>query len=386
MTTIAELPFEVLQLVVDELDGAHWDPQARRAEGRNLALVCKAWQPLGASLIYRELSLRGVEQNAELWRMLEQPEVQLLITDLTYTDSRSTPSPRRLALLEQLLPSCAALARLHLYSTPSTINRIFGERGLLLPTTLTSLTLRSIPFLDSLDIGPIMSTLAHFRSLRHLDLLVSMPFAISATALERPRSLRLPLRTLVLAFPPSNLHSRHVEYLVLGRLTSLLDPAQLVSLDLRLAAAESFLFTFLSILPSLRKLHLHLQHDTIEAHLAELLATLPSLTSLRDLLLRQRVLPVPRSTAASPAALAGFLASLPPSVEAFSTALFFPGGASVGPVQDFLQARAAGDAALRRFTCEVSDVGGGGGRSCELQRLRLEDGRFCWVETDASDG
>ncbi|GAA5908970.1 hypothetical protein JCM6882_004958 [Rhodosporidiobolus microsporus] len=382
MVCLIDLPPEILQLVVDEVYKAFWEEAAWRAEGRNISLVCKALLPFGTALIFRELSLRGLEHDRLFQRVLGQPDIPTCVSSLTYTDSRAFPSAARLALLERLLPACTALTNLHIYAAPSTINRIVGVRGLLLPANLTSLTLRSVPFLDPLDVSPILSTIATFRSLRHLDLLISIPILVSPQLPRLPSKLPLPLRSLALSFPPSNAHNRHVEYVVLSQLALLVDPSTLTSLDLRLATAEPFLFTWLSLLTSLRELHMHLQHDTVDSHLEALTSTLPSLPLLRNLLIRQRVLRIPRPAHATTGDLTAFLASLPLQLESFNSSLFFPSGVYETPVKEFLHARAAAGAELSRFTCEMPEEGGGGGRACEMQRVKFEGERFLWVEVN----
>ncbi|GAA5976257.1 hypothetical protein JCM11641_001096 [Rhodosporidiobolus odoratus] len=397
MLYLAQLPPEILQMIVDELDKATWDPQDKQAEGRNLALVCKALSPFGSSLIYRELSLRGLEHNKLFQRVLSNADLPALVSSLTFTDSRAVPSPDRLALLERLLPICTSLTQLHVYSSPLTINRLFGERGQLLPITLAALTIRSMPFLEAVAIGPVLSSLAHLSSLRHLDLLVSIPVHPPVHAPRLSSVLAIPLRSLSLAFPPSNSHNRYTEYCIFSYLTSLFDPSTLLSAELRLAAAEPFLFTWLSSLSSLRDLRLHLHHDTVDAHLSSFTITLPLLVSLQNLLLRQRVLRVPRPNHASPDALASFLASLPLPLETVNTSLFFPSGVSQAPLADFLRASvgvAPGEGEpggktglkrkLRRFTCEVKDEEEEGGRACEMIRVQVEQdgGREGWEETN----
>ncbi|GAA5829808.1 hypothetical protein JCM11251_007887 [Rhodosporidiobolus azoricus] len=382
MARLVDLPPELLQLVIDEVYKGYWEESAWRAEGRNIALVCKALRPFGTALIYRDLSLRGLEHDQLFRRILGRHDLPIFISSLTYTDSRAVPSPSRLALLEQLLPACTALTHLHLYAAPPIINRIVGARGLLLPTTITSLTLRSVPFLDALDVGPVLSTIAAFRSLRHLDLLISIPVLVPPRLPCKQSQLPLPLRTLTISFPPSNAHNRHVEYVILSRLALLVDPLIITSLTLRLATAEPFLFTWLALLTSLRELHIHLQHDTVDTQLEALTATLPALSLLRNLLIRQRVLRVPRPIHATVPSLSAFLASLPPDLETFNSSLFFPNGVHDSPVKEFLHARAASRSPLCRFTCEIPEEGGMGGKACELQRVKFEGDRFLWVEVN----
>ncbi|GAA6036156.1 hypothetical protein JCM8097_006645 [Rhodosporidiobolus ruineniae] len=398
MSTLLSLPPELLQLITDTLYSVVWDPALRRREGLNLALACKALLPYGTALIYRDLSLRGLEHDVLFRRLVERVEVPPLVTSLTYSDSRASPSPTRLALLERLLPACTALQALHVYACPATINRLFGAKGRLLPAaTVTSLTLRSVPFLSALDIGPVLSTLSRFTALRHLDLLVSLPLLPSPCPPNPASSLRMPLRTLALSFPPSNASNRHAEYHVLEDLVALFDPSMLKEADLRIATAEPALFAYLSSLSSLTDLKLHLQHDTVDTSLPLLTSTLPSLTSLRYLTLRQRVLRVPRPVPSPSSDLALFLAALPPTLESLNTSRFFPAGWRAAPVSDFLQSRARDGARLRRFVCEVPDeeatsvvaavpsrTGAVVGRPCEVQRVETGEGRWMWVEVSTS--
>lgn len=376
MASLPDLPPELLQHIVDELCHTTEDLAQRRRDGRNLALSCKALAPFGTSLVYRELALRGMENDTLFRRVVGREDITAHVSILTYADSRSTPSPSRLSLLEQLLPACAALSHLHVYAAPSTINRLFGERGLLLPTTLTDLTLRSVPFLTPLDTS-ILATLAHFNSLRHLELYFSHPFLPSHKSPLLHSTLRIPLRSLSLAFPPSSPRNSEAETHLLSHLTSLFDPHTLVTLDLRIGSAEPSLLDWLTSLSSLRTFSLHLQHDTIDTYLLSLPSVFSSLSSLRELHIRQRVLPVPRPPPSSPASLAIFLASLPLALEVCDTSLFFAAGAEEPPLKEFLRARE--QEGLRRFTCEVEDEGGGG-RACDLARVGRDGGNVKWVE------
>ncbi|GAA6007367.1 hypothetical protein JCM10207_006313 [Rhodosporidiobolus poonsookiae] len=395
MATLLSLPPELLQLVIDALYTLTWNLTQRLADGRSLALTCRALQPFGDALLFRDVDLRGLDQSASssssdvFARILTRTDVPPLVSRLAYTDSRAHASPARLAALEHLLPLCTSLTSLHIYAAPSTLNRLFGARGTLLPPTLVALTLRSVPFLDALDIGPILHALARLKRLQTLDLLLSVPVLAHPALLtplppspgSPPPLAPLALRSLAVAFPPSNAANLPLELRLLELVAGLVDPAALVALELRIASASPALFDLLSSFTSLRALTLHLQHSPIAAHLSPLTSTLPSLPLVRQLTLRQRVLRVPRPSpsAGNVLALSSFLDALPAGLEELDTSLYFPLGAEGAPLKGWLGARAPreGGGGVTRVKVEVPDgEDGGGGRACEM-RWEGEEG---WVE------
>ncbi|GAA6036040.1 hypothetical protein JCM8097_006580 [Rhodosporidiobolus ruineniae] len=70
---VPPLPLEVVGLIVDSLaDSLQGDWPARRENGKNVALVCRAWRSLGANLAWRHVFLETREQQDSLVKHLRR--------------------------------------------------------------------------------------------------------------------------------------------------------------------------------------------------------------------------------------------------------------------------------------------------------------------------
>ncbi|GAA5889243.1 hypothetical protein JCM6882_000685 [Rhodosporidiobolus microsporus] len=356
------LPLEVVALILSHLGDAV-DESGRRENGKELALVCKAWTPLAYEMMFRDLKPKPKRDEGLIKFLFERPHLLAHVRQLDLSAfSPSTESEdeaedtegtaegdRKLSILEEednvqplyeLVGGCIRLRTLNIPAGGPTINFLPFFAKSPSASTLTSLYLDSMGY-QSFDVDNLASHLAKLKSLEVLELRLCL-FSTSPCSYNcQPPPDKVPLKRIslnILGAFETNLHE-----LVTKALTDILDPSTLTRCRLEDWKGDPFFLEWLPQCEALTTLIIEISEaEGVALCLEDIHAVLPELHALKALVIATSPFDPSSATAElpSPIPLPIFLSALPPNlVAAFLSAVYFEIDPSV-PIYDV----AAGEA------------------------------------------